>query len=209
MLGCLKGFTIGGFGVWYLIDYWVCVYCALDMQKKIDLVGYHATFKPSSLEPAFYLAAVLLFLHIYQYYQSYTQSAMQNKEQESLQEALEKRLKANETSAPTEKQLDIPTRHQSLAFIPTFFTKGLRKAGVVSEKPTIPELIAAFAKMDKDGDGQLDPEEVKEGLAAMGASEDDVLEMIKTADTDGDGKISKQEFLVAFAKEGKKDAESK
>jgi len=68
----------------------------------------------------------------------------------------------------------------------------------VTEKPTTPELLALFAKMDKDGDGQLDREEIKEGLSAMGVSDEDADAMIKSADTDGDGKISKNEWLVNF-----------
>jgi len=68
----------------------------------------------------------------------------------------------------------------------------------VTEKPTTPELLALFANMDKDGDGQLDREEVKEGLSAMGVSDEDADAMIKSADTDGDGKISKNEWLINF-----------
>jgi len=108
--------------------------------------------------------------------------------------------------------LDVPRRHQSLAYIPSMFTKGLRKAGIVTEKPTIPELIAAFQKIDKDGDGQLDREEIKAAMAEMGADDDAVDEMIKAADTDGDGKISKDEFLIsmtASAKEEAKEEEDK
>merc|ERR1712072_285774 len=94
-----------------------------------------------------------------------------------------------------------PMHHQPLAYISTPFTKVLRKAGIVTAKPTIPELIAAFDKMDLDGSGDLDHNEVKAGLAAMGASNDSVEEFMKIADTDRNGKISKNEFLIAWAKE--------
>merc|ERR1719326_1335850 len=87
-----------------------------------------------------------------------------------------------------EASLDVPRRHQSLAYIPTRLTAGLRKAGMVTEHPTIPELIALFDQLDKDGDGQLDRDEIQQGLSAMGVTEENVDEMIKSADTDGDGK---------------------
>ena len=99
---------------------------------------------------------------------------------------------------PAHDSIDILVPHQSLAYIPTAFTKGLRKAGIVTEKPTVPELIAAFDRIDKDGDGQLDREEIKEAMAAMDINDDTVDEMIKAADTDGDGKISKNEFLISM-----------
>merc|ERR1719401_2519654 len=95
---------------------------------------------------------------------------------------------------------DIPVHQHSLAFMPTGLTRRLRQAGLVTEKPTVPELIAVFQRMDKDGNGQLDREELKEALASMGTDTEQMDELIKEADTDGDGKLSLPEFLNAMTK---------
>merc|ERR1719456_539227 len=112
--------------------------------------------------------------------------AVQQQQQEAMMQAMAamNQPQSAPQSGSEDASLDIPRRHQSLAYIPTRLTAGLRKAGLVTEKPTIPELIALFDKLDKDGDGQLDHEEIKEALSAMGASDDVVDEMIKSADTD-------------------------
>jgi len=195
LLGCCKGLTLGGFGIWMLVDYWVCVVSAFQKSGTINMVGYHKVFEKSSIDGAFYLAMIFLIMQIMaNYNQSRAINSMLQLQRER-QEAM-----AKEFTETNDSMNDIPTRHQSLAYIPTRLTAGLRKAGLVTEKPTIPELIALFDKMDKDGDGQLDREEIKEGLSAMGVSDEDVDEMIKSADTDGDGKISKNEWLINMSK---------
>jgi hypothetical protein len=199
-LGTVKGFTLGGLFVWQFLDYVVCCVNALQSESDIHEMGYHATFTKDSIGSAFYVCAVFLTFQVINYCHTISTTRQQMKMQQEQQEALMKAMMElkDEPDQPQE-DLDIPMRHQSLAYIPTAFTKGLRKAGVVTEKPTIPELIASFDQMDKDGDGQLDHEEIKEAMAAMGIDDDAVDEMIKAADTDGDGKISKNEFLIANA----------
>lgn len=185
-LGCLKGFTLGGFMIWHFIDYFVCIYCALTKSPDIKMVGYDATFDPKTIDTAFYLCAILIIWDLFQSSQKVSQARAQMKLQ---QEELEKM-----------NNPDVPMRHASLAYMPTMFTATMRKAGVVTETPTVPELIAAFDQMDTNGDGLLDHDEIKVGLKAMGASDDTVDEMIKSADKDADGKINQLEFLAAMAK---------
>lgn len=197
-LGCLKGFTLGGCLIWSTIDYFVAVASALSQEKKIDMLGYHATFKESSISSAFGVCIFFLITGIWQYYSTYSQIQLQQQQQNAMIEAIMRDAAKNQKpTTQADESLDIPTRHQSLAYIPTALTRNLRKAGLVPEKPTVPELIAAFDAMDKNKDGLLDREEIKEGMKAMGATDEAVEEMIKTADADGDGQISKNEFLVA------------
>merc|ERR1719420_287466 len=62
--------------------------------------------------------------------------------------------------------------------------------------------------MDKDGDGKISPEEMKEGLEAKGVSPEEADKMVRAADKDGDGKVSAEELYGAtgspdeFAKPG-------
>ncbi|KAI8514257.1 hypothetical protein Bbelb_085810 [Branchiostoma belcheri] len=58
-----------------------------------------------------------------------------------------------------------------------------------------------FKTFDKDGNGFLDREEIKQGMAAMGQklTDAEVDEMIKSCDMDGDGRINYEEFLKGFA----------
>jgi len=227
-LGCLKGFTGGGFIIWHLIDYFVALVSALTEAKEINTMGYHATFEKDSVKGAMWVAVFLLIMHVFQQVKgiqgSFAQRQLQQQQQDELLAAMvaarsaqvgsrlaqegaarsapgggkEAASEDGSKEAASEESLDIPKRHQSLAYMPTMFTKGLRKAGIVTEKPTIPELIAAFDKMDANGDGQLDHDEIREGMKAMGATDEAIDEMIKSADTDGDGKISKNEFLISY-----------
>lgn len=209
-LGCVKGLTLGGLIVWHIVDYFVCFGHAISKSKDINMLGYHAVFDEKTIAEAFWFALFLFLWNIYSNWSQAHSIREMNKLQMEQQEALQALLAEN--GQTEDASLDVPKRHQSLAYIPSVFTKGLRKAGLVTEKPTVPELIAAFQKIDKDGDGQLDREEIREALAEMGAGDDAVEEMIKSADTDGDGKISKDEFLISMttsASEDKKEEEKK
>jgi len=190
-LGCLKCLTGGGFLVWAILDYCVAIYSALAMHNSIDMMGYHAEFKPTTTEGAWWVALVFLILNTFVKLNAGSQVHMQVKQQK-------------------EHGLDVPMHHHSLTLIPTPFAKALRKAGMVHQHPTVPELIATFENMDKDQDGHLDREEVTAGMIAIGATEKDINEMIHNADTNGDGKISKREFLVAVnKKQERKDSDIK
>jgi len=207
LLGLCKGLTLGGFIIWQLVDYWVCVVSAVQKSKNIDMVGYHHVFEKDSIEGAFYLALIILVFHLMGNINSARTTranmALQQEQQAELIAAMAEMNKDAPQKKDEDASLDIPKRHQSLAFLPTRLTAGLRKAGMVTEKPTVPELIALFDQMDKDGDGQLDHDEIKAGLKAMGTSDEMVDEMIKSADTDGDGKISQKEWLISMIGEEK------
>ena len=55
---------------------------------------------------------------------------------------------------------------------------------------------AAFDAMDRNGDGYIDPIELKQVMENFGEqlSDDDVEEMIREADVDGDGRVDFEEF---------------
>lgn len=192
LLGTCKGLTFGGFFIWWAVDYWVCAINALQKSEAVDSVGYNNVFEKSSIDSAFYVAIVLLILQLV----TNIRSGRNFSAQLALQRELMEQLNSPKDSSAA---YEIPHRHQSLAYIPTALTAGLRKANLVSDNPTMPELLFLFKSMDKDGDGKLDREELKKGLSAMGISDESADAMIKSADTDGDGKISKDEWLASYA----------
>lgn len=59
------------------------------------------------------------------------------------------------------------------------------------------ELLHVFKLFDKDGNGLITKEELKEGLNKLGErmSEQDILELVEAADIDGDGNINFEEFV--------------
>ncbi|VUC23483.1 unnamed protein product [Clonostachys rosea] len=59
------------------------------------------------------------------------------------------------------------------------------------------ELIDVFRMLDRNGDGRVSKEELREAMAvlAKGVSEADLNEMLQAADEDDDGHISYEEFV--------------
>jgi hypothetical protein len=52
-LGIIKGVTLGGLGIWAMIDYvTISVWC-LAMWDSMDFLGYHANFGKGTIVPAF------------------------------------------------------------------------------------------------------------------------------------------------------------
>ena len=62
----------------------------------------------------------------------------------------------------------------------------------VFSPPSQDDLLLAFKRFDKNGDGFLTPDEVKEVLrdANQPATDRNVTEMIESVDSNGDGKIN-------------------
>mmetsp|Transcript_159660 Transcript_159660/g.281874 ORF Transcript_159660/g.281874 Transcript_159660/m.281874 type:complete len:301 (+) Transcript_159660:86-988(+) len=200
LLGCLKGFTGGGFVVWYVIDYVVCCYCALAKMESINMVGYDATFKPGTINNAFYGCIILFIVNIMQQFHYAKRYREQLQMERAMSDELVKQPKQN---AAALEQLQTPqVRRHTFSMMPCPFRRMLRRAGIVGKDATVPELIEAFQFLDKDGDGHLDPEELKEALSSMGVSDDAVKTMISEADKDGDGKINKCEFLAYYVSRG-------
>lgn len=215
LLGVLKGITFGGFMIWHLIDYFTCVYCALTKMKSLQMMGYDATFKPNTIENAFWTCIVLLVFNLLQQHNSIKVHKQQMEQQEELNKNLQKMMEAQmNAGSQSPPQMNVPMRQQAVVHAPAVFAKALRKAGLLDKHASVPELIKAFTDMDKDGDGQLDRDELKSALSGLGMGDDDIDQMIKDADQDGDGKISKDEFLSYHAKReaekaAKKEAEKK
>ena len=62
------------------------------------------------------------------------------------------------------------------------------------------KIQSVFAKIDKDGSGDISPDEMKAALPAS----INISDFLKIADKDGDGEISNDEFAIAIAENGKK-----
>eukprot|EP01044_Picomonas_judraskeda_P035191 COSAG03_NODE_14943_length_446_cov_1.172911_2_plen_81_part_01 len=74
-----------------------------------------------------------------------------------------------------------------------------------SSGPAIDLVGALFDIIDVDGGGDLDEEETKRYLKAMGVAEPELdarwQAMLEAADTDGDGTIDRSEFLTYILKD--------
>mmetsp|Transcript_109270 Transcript_109270/g.189602 ORF Transcript_109270/g.189602 Transcript_109270/m.189602 type:complete len:229 (-) Transcript_109270:23-709(-) len=63
-VGVLKGLTLGGLGIWTLIDYFAILFNMLSQAEKIKSVGYYASFPPGQTSAAMW---VMIFLVIFQF----------------------------------------------------------------------------------------------------------------------------------------------
>jgi len=70
-------------------------------------------------------------------------------------------------------------------------------------KMTEEEVRAQFKNLDKDGNGVISAQEIREVLTALGdsLSDEDVNDIIRDVDTDGDGQVNYEEFLAHMMSE--------
>ena len=76
------------------------------------------------------------------------------------------------------------------------FTKMMAKN--MAESNPVEDLREAFKTFDRNGDGKIDPKELRHVMTNLGEklTDDEVDEMIQTADADGDGKVNYEEFVT-------------
>ncbi|XP_070538755.1 calmodulin-like [Ptychodera flava] len=67
----------------------------------------------------------------------------------------------------------------------------------MSEQDPDEQLRAAFRAFDKDGDGFIGAQELRNVMANLGEkmTEEEIEEMIREADTDGNGQVDYEEFV--------------
>lgn len=73
------------------------------------------------------------------------------------------------------------------------------------------EISSAFRKFDRDGDGHIEPKEIKSVMSNLGCpqSDEQIKALIASVDTDGNGKIEFDEFVgIMAARMLKKDGDS-
>lgn len=171
VMGALKGLTLGGLGIWSLIDFVIVATNALQMSPSINEFGIHANFTKESISPAYTAAIVCLALQV-------------------ITPALVR-------CTATGLWMVHVVRDHSAAQMPTLMSRKLRKGGLLPDQPSLPEVNALFKKMDLDGNGVLDKSELKSGLEGLGCTDEIADAMIKQADIDGDGKVNLAEFIMA------------
>lgn len=65
LLGVLKGFTCGGFFLWWMIDYACVCVNMLKQDTSINYVGFQATFPSDQVKPALVLMVVFMSMKLF------------------------------------------------------------------------------------------------------------------------------------------------
>jgi hypothetical protein len=194
--GLLKCLTCGGCMVVQTMDTYAALFNAVLKYHSLSFFFMSAVWEDSSIEWAFIVSIILWIFHCatccckcYELHEN----------MRGHQDIVQKR-KSNlaDRGEDGNSDLHVPVKHHVVALAPAMFRKQLRSAGLVSPKPTIPELNSAFTRMDKNGDGQLNADEVHEALDEMGISDGEARNLIAAADKDGDGMMSRDEFMQMY-----------
>mmetsp|Transcript_98800 Transcript_98800/g.308344 ORF Transcript_98800/g.308344 Transcript_98800/m.308344 type:complete len:280 (+) Transcript_98800:64-903(+) len=174
--GTLKALTIGCFGIWAFVDLLVVLANAFAESDSINQLGFVAKFQKDTIQTAYYVAICAAIYHVAQCF--------------SASSGQERAVKAHANNAER---------------VPSFISRAFRKGGLLPAKPSVPELKALFTRLDADSSGTLSKDELRDGLANIGVSPEQISEMVKQADLDGDGEINLWEFIGAF-KSGDEDS---
>jgi len=191
-LGSCKFITAGGFGIWALIDWIVIVINALSKSKDINSFGFVAVFVPESVDTAYMVALIFLLI---QFAPLIIQTILA-----CCMSGVMGATAASQAMAYRRQQSDFNQRQRDriVTAMPATFQGTFRQYGLLQGTPSKAELEAMFQAIDKNGDGQLEKDEIKEYLGNRGVSDEDIESMIKGADKDGDGKINASEWTRAI-----------
>lgn len=91
---------------------------------------------------------------------------------------------------------------------PEFLTIMHKKlTGLITTESEIKIFFSAF---DKNGNGYIEKDELKDTMAALGETmtDDEIADMIKEADIDVDGRINYEEFVIMMIKKHEMDGPS-
>eukprot|EP00929_Paragymnodinium_shiwhaense_P111479 TRINITY_DN7955_c0_g1_i1.p1 TRINITY_DN7955_c0_g1~~TRINITY_DN7955_c0_g1_i1.p1 ORF type:complete len:197 (-),score=23.78 TRINITY_DN7955_c0_g1_i1:321-911(-) len=78
--GVIKGLTLGGLGLWAVVDYWVIMINALNGSKEINTLGFQAHFPEDEINSSYWIALVATIFSVLQ--TLYQFAAMAKKGQE-------------------------------------------------------------------------------------------------------------------------------
>jgi len=161
-IGCMKGMTFGGFGIWFLIDYVVIIINCLSSSYKLDTAAWYTSFTPSGVDTAFYIVLVWLVVKV-------------------LASCFGHRTAKHYSSKGLGSLKATLRAYQILGVSPWEFSAFDKdgdgcvsaaelKAGVARlSMPLSDEDVQQLIKMaDKNGDGKLQVEELKEAFEKMG-----------------------------------------
>merc|ERR1719446_1248165 len=59
-IGTVKGLTLGGFFIWWIVDHFVMLYNILTQAPEINTIGFHATWEQDTIKTAFYVSLFCL-----------------------------------------------------------------------------------------------------------------------------------------------------
>ncbi|CAE6933020.1 PHO91 [Symbiodinium natans] len=153
ILGTLKLLTVGGFGFWFLLDWMLIVFNCVNQYGTLTGFGWDVVFTPCSIEDACRIGQVTCLLHAPFVFTL---------------------IKAKVSGRSVQSSVQQPAQ-STVAF--------LRQKGLVSESPASWEVDHVFEALDKNRDGLVTSQELKEGLATLGCeiTDEQVAQLMASA----------------------------